>query len=182
MTLYHPDPEAEANLPVKSNIVEGEHVPVHDVNSLPEEFTDNTTAIKTAVQALSALVSGGRFAVELSATLIGYLANLSSLSTLATIAANQGVPSGGPKFGYKGGITTSGPYQFASKVLSRGCAVTNLDATNNLLISVGSPGATDVDTYTVRPGATSPFIAVSNANGFNMLSSAGTIAACYAGA
>jgi len=199
---------------LKSTLDGSAHVPHNNVDTLPAAFTTDTGAIKTAVQALAAIISGGRLAVDLSSTVVTYLANLANIATylntlqgvvtaarlavnvdstttgkldtlhtdLAAIATAQGVPAGGPKFGYKGGITTTGPYTFATKTLTRGCAVTNLDATNNLLISVGGPGATDVDTYTVKPGATSPFIAVSNANGFNMLSSAGTITACYAGA
>lgn len=104
-------------------------------------------------------------------------------TTLASIATAQAVPAAGPKFGYVSGIGTGANSNFASKTLSRGCQVTNLDATNNLLIRVGGdPGATQVDTYTVLPKLTSPFIACTDPSVLNMRSSASTVAACYAGA
>jgi hypothetical protein len=156
----------------------------HPIHTLPttalQNLSDTASRLATIITALTTLqgyvdqLEGFTDGLE---TLIG-----ATNTALGTIATNQGVPSGGPKFGYVGSIGTGTNATFASKTLARGCVVTNLDTTNNLLISVGTPGSTDVDTYTVKPGRDSPFIAVSNANGFNMRSSASTVTACYAGA
>jgi hypothetical protein len=101
---------------------------------------------------------------------------------IALIKAAQAVPAAGPKFGYVSGIGTGSNVNFATKTLTRGCNVTNLDATNNLLIRIGgNPGATDVDTLTVLPKQQSGFIACTDPNTLNMRSSASTVAACYVG-
>lgn len=102
---------------------------------------------------------------------------------LDAIATNQGVPSGGPKFGaHYTIIATGNGVNFASKAFTRGMTIVNLDNTNSLLVSVGVPGSADVDTFTVKAGQPSPFIACSNANVPALKSSAGTISACYIGA
>lgn len=103
------------------------------------------------------------------------------VALLTQIEQNQGVPPGGTVFGFVGGITTSANANFASKVLVRGGHIFNLDGTNNLLVSTGTPSPSDPDTYTVRPGTLSPFLPCTDPSLLNMRSAAATVAACFAG-
>ena len=94
MTLYYADPEVEANVPLKSDTVDDEEVPVHAL--LPDVTTDiaNTAArlstIVTSLSAISGFVDGLEALAgtlnTLQTTIAGYVDGLEGLlgATLST--------------------------------------------------------------------------------------------------
>lgn len=143
------------------------------------ETTPGTGDTRNMVHALTVTVTNA--ITGIAANVASGLASMATIiSSLATIAANQGVPSGGAILGFA--AFTSSPTQFSSKACTRGIVIQNLDTTNNLLVSRGTPGAADPDTYTIKPGGLSPFLPCTNANVFTIASSSGTVNGCYAGA
>lgn len=66
---------------LKTSTDGSDKVPHQNVDTLPATFTTDTSAIKTAVQALAALISGSRLAVSLSATVESYLDGIEGLLT-----------------------------------------------------------------------------------------------------
>ena len=123
------------------------------------------------------------FIRDLGADVAAIATNLETmLALLNQIELNQEVPPGGTVFGFVAGIGTGSNANFPTKTVKRGVQIFNLDATNNLLVSTGTPGAADANTFTVKPGLLSPFLPCTDVSVFNLRSSAGTISACYAGA
>jgi len=82
-----------AGTSVKTSPDGSDHVPHNNVDTLPTAFTTDTSAIKVAVQAIAAIISGGRLAVDLSTTVVTYLSNIPTLATYLNTL--QGAVSGG---------------------------------------------------------------------------------------
>ncbi len=101
MTLLYTD-STGAQQPVKSRLVSSEHVPAHDVISLPGTVESDIGASKGFLLTLAGAVSSGRVAVDLSSTLATYLQKLSdafsgsgfNVNLLGTPAANLATLAG----------------------------------------------------------------------------------------
>lgn len=140
---------------------------------------DLATTPTANLATLAGAITTARMAVNVDSTTTGKLDTLHT--DLATLATNQGVPSGGPKFGQVAVIVTD--TNFASQVLTRGMTITNTDAAIILLVShAAGPTLAGLTTRVVKPGMSTGFIPCTNANVPIMRSASGTVAACYEGA
>jgi hypothetical protein len=84
VSIHVRDPEDEANIPVKTRVDGSEHVPVHDVETLPTAFTDDVTAIKGFLETLAGAIASAAMKVTLQA----------GSNAFGKLAANAGVNIG----------------------------------------------------------------------------------------
>lgn len=167
---------------LKSSLDGTAHVVHHNTDALPLAFTLDTGSIKTAVQALAALITSGRLPVSLSATVEGYLDGLEGfLSTLAgavtssRVAVNVDSTTTGKldtiiappsaTYGGKTVVTTAGTRVVlgSSQALTDGLWIRALDANAGLIY----PGNSSVSATTggTRLAAKEPvWVRCSNVN------------------
>lgn len=139
MTLYYADPEAGANIPVKTRTVSGEQVPGHDVLALPGTVEADIGDSKAAMEALAAAVTANRVAVDLATT---PTANLAAMA--AGLAPASAIYSGNKN------VTTAGIALAlaSSQALTRGVRVRAKDANTGLIYIGGASVTTGSDRLT----------------------------------
>jgi hypothetical protein len=96
MTLYYADPEAGANIPVKTRTVSGEQVPSHDVAALPGTVEADVTASKGFLETLANAVASAAMKVVLQtgANAIGKLAANAGVNIGTVDIATSALPAG----------------------------------------------------------------------------------------
>jgi hypothetical protein len=192
VTLYYADPEAGANIPVKTRTVSGEQVPGHDVLQLPGTVEADAAAIAAAIATIAGAVAAGRVAVDLATTPLANLATLAAavtsnrvavdlattptanlatlaaaITNLATIVANQAPPSA--VYGGKTTVTTAGirAALASSQALVEGVWVRALDA-NTGLVYVGNSSVSSTAAGTRLAAKEAIFVRIDNLSKVNI--------------